>query len=145
MLGRILDQRQMIKALINKKDDETYANTVKTANERIKVLRKVKNPIELKINEGHVLMKLRSQKEYLKLELEINTNGNLKENFTIRKEENEMSKIIIYNAEEYLENDEITNCLKSQNKNLVDSNVKVKFKMKAKVEYNISLEPEDFH
>lgn len=38
-----------------------------------------------KINKGGVLMKLTSNKDFEKLQIEINSNDNLKGNFTVRK------------------------------------------------------------
>lgn len=100
-----------------------------------------------KIAKGSVLMELTNDTDYNKLALEIDSNDNLRENYIIKKAEKLRPKIIVYNLQSELEDEEISNCLEAQNDLLKESNCKIEFIMKSTRGKNaiISLEPESFN
>lgn len=82
-----------------------------------------------KIDKRSKLMELNNAKDYEKLENELATNGNLKENYTIKKGEKLKPKIIIYGMQQDLTNDEIINCIRLQNDIPEETYLKFEFKM----------------
>lgn len=97
------------------------------------------NPINLcmgvkrvkKISKGGVLMELTNDTDYNKLTMEIDSNDNLRENYIIKKAKKKIKpKVIIYDLEEELEDDEIVTCLEAQNELLRDAKCKIEFTIK---------------
>lgn len=68
-----------------------------------------------KISKGGVLMEVNSIKDFKKLELEVNTNELLRENFTIKKGAKLKPKIIIYGINEDITDEEVIMGLEAQN------------------------------
>lgn len=99
-----------------------------------------------KINKGGILMELDNNVDYDKLEVEILTNENLRENYTIKKTTKLKPKIIVYDVHDELDDDEIVTSIAAQNDLPMDTEIKIEFSMKGKRGRNIiiSLNPEPF-
>lgn len=134
-------REETIVALIYPKTDTESENTRDDVKRNVKPvnlgmeIKKVK-----KISKGGVLMELSSNSDYDKLAVEINTNDNLRVNYTIRKAAKLNPKIIIYDLPVELENDEIITSIEAQGS-------KIEFTMKSKRGKHVivSLEPEPFN
>lgn len=68
-----------------------------------------------KVSEGGILMKVKIEEKFEKLENEVNTNGNLKGKFTIKKTDKARPKKIMYGTNKKTENQEF---VKSHKKTL---------------------------
>lgn len=115
-------------------------NTVDPAKLQVGI-RRLKN-----ISKGGILVDVNTKADYEKLETELNTNEVLKEKIKIRKAEKLKPRVIIYNVGENLENDELLECLASQNDPLIAGVFNIEFKMKSRMGTNviISTEPNVF-
>lgn len=147
------------RSLSSKREDTVVAlispnNESESENTRYDVKRII-NPVNLgmgvkrvkKINKGGILLELDSNVVYDKLEVEILTNENLRENFTIKKATKLKPKIIICGVHEELDADEIVTSLAAQNDLPEDTEFKIEFTMKGKRGKNviISLNTEAFN
>lgn len=92
-------------------------------------------------------MELENKTDYDKLEIEIMSNENLRESYTVKKAAKQKPKIVLYDVSEELDETDIINRLVSQNELPEDSEFKVEFTMKGKRGRNvvISSKPEAFN
>lgn len=100
-----------------------------------------------KIKKGGVLMELENKMDYDKLEIELISNENLGENYTIRKAAKLIPRIIIYDISDELDEEDIVTGIGLQ-KDLPDEpELKIEFFMKGKIGKNVilSLKPEAFN
>lgn len=89
-------------------------------------------------------MEVSSKEEFQILELEVNNNETVRDNFIMRKTEKIQTKIIVYGIKNNLGNDEIIESLEYQNKALKGTYLKAEFRMKTQrgADIIMSLDPE---
>lgn len=138
-------KKQERKRSLSRKREETvvaliYPNTESESEVTRDEVKKNINPFNLnmgvkrvrKINKGGALMELANVTDYDKLEIEILSNENLRENFTIKKAAKLKPKVIIYDVSGELDDDEIITGIEAQNELPDESELKIEFSMKGR-------------
>lgn len=82
-------------------------------------------------------MEMDTQSDYDKLEMDIQSNEELKDKYIVKKVEKMNSKMIIYSVTQDLEDEELINCITAQNGLGEGNEVKIMFNMKANRGTNI--------
>lgn len=160
-LGRLMEQKYVTNMLLESREKTTYAEVVKKQDrkrddsvvaliypnietESINTKTDI-DPTNLglgikrvrKINKGGILLQVANQADFDKLEVEMNTNEKLKENYTIRKGSKLRPRLIIYDVNPDLTHEEIVNGINSQNDLQEISNSKIEFKLKGRKGTNV--------
>lgn len=153
-------KKQVRKRSVSRKRDDSLAALIypNIETESINTKTDVKNKIDptnlglgikrvRNINKGGILLEVANQADFDKLQVEINKNEKLKENYTIRKGSKLRPRLIIYDVNPDLTDEEIVNEINSQNDLQEISDCKIEFKLKGRKGTNviISLKPSVFN